>query len=64
MDKTLVESPEKRGEAYRQRAEAAVASALHARSDDIAASYCRLADIWGKLAATVEPLQATKHDAR
>jgi hypothetical protein len=64
MEELLLESPEKRGEAYRERAEAAITSASRARSEDIAACYSRLADIWGRLAATVATPEVVKYDAR
>ncbi len=55
------ELPEERGCTYRLRAEAANNSAVRARNEAVAASYNRLAEIWEKLAATVEPAGTARH---
>jgi hypothetical protein len=61
MEELVLELPEERSETYRHRAEEAISSAARARSQEVAASYCRLADIWERLAATVEPAKGARH---
>jgi hypothetical protein len=61
MEELVLELPEERSETYRHRAEAAISAAARARNEAVAASYCRLADVWEKLAATVEPAKKARH---
>jgi hypothetical protein len=48
---------------YRERSEAAANLASRTRTDDVGASYRRLAECWGKLAATVEGAEAAEKRA-
>jgi hypothetical protein len=64
LNELVLESTEIRVETYRRRSEAAESLASRASIEDVAASYRRLADCWGKLAAAVERTETPeKRDA-
>ena len=64
MDDLLLETAETRVESYQRRSEAAANLASRASVADVAATYLRLADCWGKLAAAVERIEtAAERDA-
>jgi hypothetical protein len=61
VNEVLLESTEIRVEDYRLRSDAAANVASRASAADVAASYRRLADCWGRLAATVERTQTPEN---
>jgi hypothetical protein len=61
MEELVLELREERSETYRHRAEEVISLAARARNEAVAASYCRLADVWERLAAAVEPAERARH---
>jgi hypothetical protein len=61
VNEVLLQSTETRVEDYRVRSGAAANLASRASAADVAASYRRLADCWGRLAATVERTQTPEN---